>query len=466
MIYSKITLIILIVSLLVQWRRYRSRFFLHPSLYFLGIWILSVISFEVFLLAGFKKLVNNINILNELFVYISFTALCFLFFSFKGYKSIRDSVINMELLIPHSFYKIISLGFFIISFIGLFFVSGFDVASNRAAEVIATTEFYGSSSRYSIIQLIFNVLNMLIIPFTLYGGWMIGRQYFGGEKKMRLIYLLPLFTELMNVVAGGGRAGIISVALFFILGLLFALFSEREDYWTKSKGLVKYGVVFLFMFFLYTNFVSTSRSRLESRENLYFSSLEQYKELKPFYGIMEYLIFHYEGYQWRRLDSTTPELELGRKTFSFVLDFNVPVISQIIGHDISLKNIFNLKDIDTVRGTIQAKKRNLPESSITATVYYVLFDDFGYYGVFLITFLFVGLTEKLYRNLFEKQNYNFWSIILFIAIFKLWTSTIFSHHLTGAWFNGFLYPILLIELAGYFARHRSNKLLRSEFARF
>ena len=173
---------------------------------------------------------------------------------------------------------------------------------------------------------------------------------------------------------------------------------------------------------------------------------------------MEYSVFHFQGYQWRRMDSTSPELEYGRKTFSFILDFNIPILSQISGKELSLRSLLKLKDIDTVRSTIEAFRRKLPGPSITATVYYVLYDDFGYYGVFLITFIFVGVTELLFRNLFIRKMTSFWSIILFIAIYKLWSSTIFSHHLTGAWFNGYLYPILLIEILNYLAKVRPRRI--------
>jgi hypothetical protein len=171
--------------------------------------------------------------------------------------------------------------------------------------------------------------------------------------------------------------------------------------------------------------------------------------MKPVYGILEYSIFHYQGYQWRRIDSTTPELEMGQTTFSFITDFSLPVVSQIMGERITIQKEFNLKDVDPVRNSTRVADLNLPGSSITATVYYILYDDFGYYGVFIITFFFVGFTQKLYRNVFIHSNSNFWSVILFIAVYDLWTKTIFSHQLSGSWFNAFLYPVLFIEIVNY-----------------
>jgi len=453
-----ITLIILFITLIAQCHKYRIKVLLHPSLYFLVIWMISIISFELFLKAGFNKLVINADLLKELLIYVSFTAICFLFFGIRRIKLVRDNNIDLALSIPPSIFNAISVFFFLAAFVNLFFMSGFDVASNRQDAVSATREFYGTYGRYTIIELIFNVLNMLIVPFTFYGGWKFGLHYFGRKKQIKMVYLLPFLAGVLNVIAGGGRAGIVSSSIFFVLGLLFALFSFTDQHLLRLKRILGYIVFFTFVFLLYVSYVSIQRSKHETAHNVYLSSLENYPNLKPLYGIMEYSVFHFQGYQWRRMDSTSPELEYGRKTFSFILDFNIPILSQISGKELSLRSLLKLKDIDTVRSTIEAFRRKLPGPSITATVYYVLYDDFGYYGVFLITFIFVGVTELLFRNLFIRKMTSFWSIILFIAIYKLWSSTIFSHHLTGAWFNGYLYPILLIEILNYLAKVRPRRI--------
>lgn len=465
MVISRITLFILIVTLIFQLRKYGIKVLLHPSLYFIVTWLISIISFELFLAAGLKRLIIDVKILNELFLFVSFTSICFLLIGFKSSRPVRENSIKLKLSIPPTLFGFITILFFLTSFFGLFFISGFDVASNRQSEVLATREFYSNYGRYSILQLVFNVLNMLIIPFTLYGGWKFGKYYFSDQKQIKILYLLPLITGIFNVIAGGGRAGIISSTVFFVLGLLFALFSFEEDYLKKLKSLSAYLVLFIGLFLIYVTYVSKERSKAESSHNIYYASLDKYPRIKPLYGIMEYSVFHFQGYQWRRLDTATPELEMGRRTFSFILDFNVPIFSQILGKDLSLKTLFGMKDLDTVRGTVAAIKKKKPGPSITATVFFPLYDDFGFYGVFCLTFLFVAFTERLYRNLFVRFNINFLSIILFIAVYKLWSSTIFSHHLTGAWFNEFLYPILLIELMNLFAKFRPSKLTIDESSR-
>lgn len=468
MIYSIPTLIILLISLIIQWRRYRIRVLLHPSFYFLATWILSVISFEIFFLAGFKELIIDIDILNELFMYVSFTALCFIVFSSEDYKIIRRSSIRMNLYMPYNFYKYLSIIFFVSAFVKLFFFSGFNVAETRATSVAENFEFYNNVGHFGFIEVIFNIINMLLLPFIVYSGWVIGTNYFNGARKIKWIYFLTFLASLMNVIADGSRAGIMNSFTFFILGLFFALFSQERDHWVKLKGLVKYGLIFFLLFSLYTTYVSTSRAKRRSGPDQYLTSIQQFIYMKPFFGILEYSIFHFQGYQWRRIDSTAPKPEMGQTTFSFITDFSIPVVSQILGERITIQKEFHLKDVDPIRNSTKAADLNLPGASITATVYYILYNDFGFYGVFIITFLFVGFTQKLYRNLFTRPRYNFWYIIIFIAVYKQWSMSIFSHQLSGSWFNAFLYPILIIETVNYltsrYKRSSKHKLSRPELS--
>ena len=219
MVISKVTLFILLVTLIFQLRKYGIKVLLHPSLYFIVTWLISIISFELFLAAGFKRLIIDVKILNELFLFVSFTSICFLLIGFKSSRPVRENSIKLKLSIPPTLFGFITISFFLTAFFGLFFISGFDVASNRQNEVLATREFYSNYGRYSILQLVFNVLNMLIIPFTLYGGWKFGTYYFSDQKQIKILYLLPLITGIFNVIAGGVRAGIISSTVFFVLGL-------------------------------------------------------------------------------------------------------------------------------------------------------------------------------------------------------------------------------------------------------
>ena len=454
MIISKITLVILVITLVMQYKKYGIKVLLHPSFYFIVTWIISVVSFELFLLAGLKRMIVDPEILKELFLYVSFTSVCFIFWGYKNRKIYKDLRIDLKLSVPPSVFTIFSVIFFLSAFINLFFISGFDVASNRQEAIQANLELASTYATYSFSELVFNILGTLMTPFTFYGGWKFGNYYFGAVRRIKLIYLLPLFASIFTIIGGGGRAGIVSASIFFILGLLMALFSLESDYMRKLRSILSYFLIFVFLFSIYVNYVSIQRTKSSSRQNIYFTSLSSYPVLKPFFGIMEYSVFHIQGYQLRRMDSMSPELELGRRTFSFFLDFNVPIISQLMGEGFSLKSIFNMKDIDVVRSNIEASRRRLQEPNITATVYFVLYDDFGYYGVFIITFLFVGLTEKLFRALFTRKHSNFWFIIVFVAVYKLWTLTAFSHHLTGPWFNLYFYPVILIEVMNYLAKIR------------
>jgi hypothetical protein len=300
---------------------------------------------------------------------------------------------------------------------------------------------------------------MLRNPFLIYSGWKIGFFLNKTTKDIRLIYFIPLFSAVILTVSGGGRAYIIEAGLFFMLGLLFSLFSSNHIPFIKSKLKIisKYILIFILFFGLYATFVSDARSKYgQGLENSRYITAfnNSYPFLKPVSGLFEYFVFHFQGYQFRREDSEFHEIKYGQSTFAFLTHFNVPIISQLLGVNISLQNLFGLEYVDPVKNTVDALNNSIQAHSITPTVFYILVQDFGFYGTFISIFLFVGLTQYLYDNLFLKYNKSFWSIILFVAIYKLWTLTFFSHHLLGAWMNSLIYPLIIIDLLNKIVKNR------------
>jgi oligosaccharide repeat unit polymerase len=447
MIYALITLIILVFTLLLQYRRYGLKVTLHPSAYFLGMWIISVISFILFYIAGLELIIYEPYLI-ELFIFISFTSICFLFFGRNDYKKIRQLSLDLSLKVPFKIFMFFSYVLIISSLIGIT-SSGFDVAQNRDAVNQAVAQNIGN--RLGIFGLILGIISMLNLPFSIYGGWMIGKTLIMGAKKINYIYYFPLLSSVIDTIAGGGRANIISSGLIFILGFLLGFFSSNDQQYLrqKFKPVIKFALLFILVFSLYATFVSNQRSRfgLDMKNSRYISILlNEFPILQPVSGIIEYFVFHYQGYQWRRDDIRDTKLEYGQNTFAFITHFNIPVFSQILGENLSLQNALNLKYIDPVESTLESERRGRIGHSITPSVYFVLYRDFGFYGTLVMIFLFVGLTQLLFKRLFYKHYNTFWSIILFIAIYRLWTQTFFAHHLSGTWMNGYIYPLILLEI--------------------
>ncbi len=459
MVISYLTLIVLIISLYVQYKRYSIKMILHPSTYFLFMWIVSLISFILYYNTSLKVVYTEKYLL-ELFHFVLFTGICFMIWGHKNAFRIKQSSINLELHIPKQVFTVFTIIFFTSSAFNLY-KTGLNVAANRAMVNSNLFDQVSAGGNKGILDLIQEVILMLGLPFIIYGGWVIGTRYIKKNAKIEIIYFLPFITDVMNTISDGGRALIITSFLFFFIGFFMGFFTiptSLKDYYTTFKPLLKYILGVIIIFSLYSGFVSSERSKLETGKSnsQYISALlNHYPKLEPISGILEYLVFHYQGYQWRRDESYDQELEWGQNTFAFITNYNVPVISQLSGVSVSLYNLFNLKYFDTVKGTMEAKKKDRMGFSITATVFIYMVKDFGYYGTFIITFLFVGFTQKLFERLFLHKNKSFWSIIFYIAVYKLWTMTFFSHHLSGVWFNSFLYPIFIIEFINYYLKKKA-----------
>lgn len=440
------TLIILILSLFVQYKRYGLKLILHPSSYFLLMWILSILSFLALETAGFSLIYYDAY-LNELMIFVSFTSLCFIFVGFRSSIPIKRKPVKLNLFIPEKIFRIFVIIFFISSIVNLF-QTGFNVAENRRL----TNEMVFQMNERGIIGLITGVISMLGLPFIVYSGWKVGKLYMKKKSKIDYIYFLPLITGFVDTFRSGGRSGIVSTMILFLLGFFLTFFSYNYiSYKDRFFPLLKYFVVFFLLFSSYSTFVSISRSSddsVGSNDKTEIVSLFEYSypNLKIFSGLAEYFVFHYQGYQWRRDDSSSDKLEWGQNTFAFITNFNIPVLSQLSGQNISIKEIFNLKDTDPVKLTIKNFEEDKIGASITATVYYVLFQDFGFYGTLIMIFLFVFFSQMIFEKLFQKENRGFFSIIIYLAVYRLWMQTFFHHHLAGAWFNSYLYPILIIEL--------------------
>jgi len=299
------------------------------------------------------------------------------------------------------------------------------------------------------------------MAFTVYSGYKVGLFILNDKRRIRYFYYLPLFAQVFLTISGGGRAGIVAAFLWFFLGFALGYFTQEKvtghKLYQSLRPFIKYFVVFFLLFSMYSTFVSAQRAKSQqglAKTPQVAMLTKKFPLLSPIAGTFEYLMFHFQGYQWRRDELSIKKPELGINTFAFVFQFNVPVISQLLGQNMSLANLFDIEYKSNVKSTQENIAAGVRGDSITATVYILLFKDFGFWGTLISIFIFVGFTQKIFERLFFRKNVDFWSIIFFLAIYKLWTLTFFNHHLNGAWFNGYLYPILFVEVANLFYMKR------------
>ena len=445
-----LTTVLIIVTGLLQYSRYGWKVVLHPSLYFLATWLISVVSFFLFLSAGLPALIVEQEFLDELFIFLEATCVAFIVFGGWNAKKIKKSILNIELKFPKELFNVLSVSFLLVNFIRFFLNRG-NIAEVRMNDVMQAREFELSGESLGVFDLAANLILMLNLPILIFSGYRLAKEYFVNKSKLDYFLLLPFLAEVFRTFSTGGRSGIITSALFWLLGFNLALFSQQLRHGRVLFSLSKYGLIFLFLFGSYTTYVSTQRARFEGAEagsSLYVNYLmEYYPGLKYVSGIFEYAVFHFQGYQYRRLENDPPELKYGTQTFSFLLQYKVPIITQMLGYELSLQNLLGLKKQSTIASTIASEEDKKKDASITATVFLVLRNDFGFRGTIIAIFLFVFFTQLIYERLFiKKSNKGFFSIFVFVVVYWLWTQTFFNHHIIGSWLNGYLYPFLIVQI--------------------
>ena len=409
---------------------------------------MSVVSYEIHLILGFDYFIVEEKILLELFIFVAFNAFCFALVGKKNKKLILQNTVNVKFKINFLFFKSYAFIFFITALVNILFVAGLNVAQNRVENLQEQQEFISSGGGYSIIALIGNIIEMLNIPFTILSGIVVGNHYFYLNKQAKWIYFLTPTALVLNTVAAGGRSGVVLALTYFFLGIILSLFSKKANYFLRIKSISKYALFLGIFFILYSTYVNIQRSIFGTEKQNYQDRWAPYPILAPLSGVLQYTTDHYWGYQLRRLDTFTEKLEWGQTTFASFTLFKVPVVSQLTGSDISLQSIFDLKDPNPIKNKLKDNEKQ--GIGLTATVYFILYDDFGYWGTFIAIILFTIYSERQYVKLFKIRIIrNFWQILPFIVVYKLWTVTYFSHHLSSTWLNSFIYPVLIIDFVNY-----------------
>jgi hypothetical protein len=283
-------------------------------------------------------------------------------------------------------------------------------------------------------------------------GYFICKGYAQNGSKIYLqkkYYFLPFLTGIVNTIAIGGRAGITSTLLFIVVGIGLGLFGLKSDTKKILKKFAKYGIIIFFSFSIYATAVNLIREKAWSY-NLTEANWANHPWLRPFGGILQYLTDHYVGYQLRRVDSITPQLEAGQISLSGFTMFKIPVFSQIAGAPICIQSTFNLYEPSSIKDHYDRVAEGFEVAGATATVYYLLYDDFGYKGTYFAIFIFSLITQMIFNNVFNSHKTSFLSILPITLVYYLWFSTIFSHNIVGNWIAPYLYSFLAVDIIGRF----------------
>jgi oligosaccharide repeat unit polymerase len=444
-------LILLIIGFTLQFIMYKTRFLLHPSFWFFVIWISSITSFLIYLSAGMDYIVVYEDLVIELLKYISFTVLSLLFVSLLSFRKIRNNHVNWNPVFDIDHFRILTIIILIFTVSNFFLNGGFDLVKNREnASLQAQAISTGGS--VSAVQMLFNLVTDLNVPMLIFSGYFICKEYVRNGYKissLRIYYLFPFLTGLIRTLSVGGRAGMIDTLLYIFLGFVLALFGLKTDISRVLRKLPLYGLMLFLLFSVYSTFVETTRERNQTQViSLIESRWANYPLLKPFAGILQYMTDHIAGYQARRVDSTTPELEMGQISLSGITMFKVPVFSQLAGMPISIQSAFNLKEPNYIKSHYELESSGATWIGATATIYYLLYDDFGYKGTFIAIFILVLISQLIFNRVFNREKTSFLSILPITLIYYIWFTTIFSHTIIGNWLASFLFSFIIVDIIG------------------
>jgi oligosaccharide repeat unit polymerase len=444
-------LILLIIGFTLQFIMYKTRFLLHPSFWFFIIWISSITSFLIYLSAGMDFIVIYEDLILELFKYISFTVVSLLFVSLLSFRKIRNNHVYWNPVFDIDHFKILTIIIFIFTVSNFFLNGGFNLVRNRENAALQARAISTGGS-VSSIQMLFNTVTDLNIPMLIFSGYFICKEYVKNSYKissLKIYYFLPFITGLIRTLSVGGRAGMINTLLYIFLGFSLALFGFKTEISRVLRKLPLYGLILFLLFSVYSTFVETARERNQTQiVSLIESRWESYPLLKPFAGILQYMTDHIAGYQARRVDSVTPELEMGQISLSGITMFKVPVFSQIAGTPISIQSSFNLKQPNYIETHYELENSGATWIGATATIYYLLYDDFGYKGTFIAIFILVLISQLIFNRVFNREKTSFLSILPITLIYYIWFTTIFSHTIVGNWLASFLFSFIIVDIIG------------------
>lgn len=443
-----ITELILIVTIfrIVALYRYKSLF--NSGLIFCVTWVLSLPSY--YLISNINPISEAIypEFVDELNFFILFTASCFLYTTFIGKRrDFERSRLDLENF--NRFYKpLVLFGF--LSVLVYWYLSGasFSLAGNRADYVKKITENFTSGRQEGGIYSILSIFMSILIPCSVYMGYALSKWVFEGRRLPPLFWLvLPILSYFLYSAAIGGRNPLFLCFKYYIFGFgIGSSFSPVRDNLRKTLLCL---IVFFIGINLYSTFVAKDRASYQKYDQGTERFWADYPLLGSFSGLVEYLSFHYIGYQYRRVDYVDDKLTYGTKTFGGILKYKLP-FSSLVGVDSKLGDFFDKKNLYYLQDIMYSDRSF---SVITASTYLLMYDDFGFMGSLIVILALVLFSQRLYHRFLSGNSYKFIHILPVFIMWIFWSNTIFDSYFSTENFVAVLYPILIIDF--FLTRYRS-----------
>lgn len=410
---------------------WKTRSFLHPGFYFSLLWTISVLSQWILVNLNFALLPAP-EYINELHIYVLFTSVCFLCWSFIG-VNYKVYMPRISLLSKESFFDALIL-LTLLSTITLFLLSGssFNMADTRIGLISGRAHI---GRVFSVYYSFFSIIRSFLPIVTIIAGMRIGKiVLYGKLSRSHYKLFIPLFSSILFAFSIGGRNPLLLSIKQYIVGFALVMPFVIPKY--NKRKIIKYTLIILIIFILFINFVQDQR-----KDTLGYSGSREYTSsmLRFFSGVFEYLSAHYWGYQLRRTEMND-DLTYGTYTFYGFFDIDIP-LSSMLGFDKSLADLLNIKNY-----RLESYDENKEGYYTTSSIFIQIIRDFGSKGAFVFIALFTLYTHFLFLNILKTRKKTALSFFTFYMCFLYWSSSNFTSVYSFKIINTTLIPFIFFDI--------------------
>lgn len=441
LVLSIATLVIQILLVIREIRIWKMRVLLSPAFYFGLIWALGALGISIISPIGllFEKYPEN---LDELNILVSFTALCFMYWSNKKRTEVIEDSIELNFM-TYGTYKVLSiilLAGAVYDFVSL----GANLNMGAARENLSAIQ----DARSVIV----GYIQTLAIPLSIYAGYNLlnaVRQYKYVSKGYVVWLLIPLFANLIFSVNIGGRVDVVFCFAEYLLGGSFAMPLNQ-----KIKNNIKPIILTVALSMVVMLFITGVANQRDQFSNGQKAEVEQYfSERSPvlgaIYGPISYIVASYNGYQLRRVDAVDPtHLGYGQYTFNGFINWTLPFSGQIGLGDLSIAKLFgiyynNQETYDGVRELYYT----------THSCYIPIIKDFGFWGALVCIFFLTMIAHNLFIKIQQRDCYYYVTSLFFFFIFwNYWNHSNFYGTLSSSILVP-MYGFLIVDIIKLANKH-------------
>lgn len=437
---SVITLIILICLIVQEVRIWKLRVLFCPGFYFGVIWSFGALGVTLLSPMGllyepYPEYIDELNIL------VTFTALCFIFWSKKGRERINKYPINIDISL-FRVYKVLSI-VLLLAAISDFIRLGGNINMGAARDNLQQIQ-QGRS-------VFVNYALSLALPLSIYAGNYFMKIVINNIRLSKLIVLyliIPLFANLIFSINVGGRVDIVYCFAYYLIGAAFALPSNFNLKTNKKPILLIVASALAIMLFISS--VANQRQKFNQgvRDEVEVFLTSKSPILGAIYGPIQYIVASYNGYQLRRVDAVDPnKLGYGMYTFNGFINWTLPFSSQIGLGDFSIAKTlgiyyYNQETYDNQRELYYT----------THSCYLTIIKDYGFWGALFCIFILTMVAHKLFVNIQNRYRINHaYSLYFFYLFWDYWAHSNFYGSLSSTVLIP-LYGFLIIDIANYFTK--------------